>query len=110
MSSCTSRRPAPRVPGEPEMITRPFSSTSGSNAAAAAVAILLFVVTAAAQGPSLDPALLTKPPTDAWPTYHGDYSGRRYSTLKQIDTSTVANLRIEWQYRANISPQGAQTG
>lgn len=26
-----------------------------------------------AQGP-LDPALLLKPPTDAWPTYHGDYT------------------------------------
>ena len=37
---------------------------------------------AAVQAQGLDPALLTKPPTDAWPTYHGDYSGRRFSTLK----------------------------
>jgi len=74
-----------------------------------AVVIAAVVVTLSAQA-ELDPQLLKKPPTDAWPTFHGDYSGRHYSTLKQIDTSTVANLRIEWQSRANISPQGAQTG
>ena len=34
-----------------------------------------------AQG--LDAAALLKPPTDAWPTYNGDYSGRRYSPLSQ---------------------------
>jgi len=31
-------------------------------------------------GQALDPALLTKPATDSWPTYAGDYSQRRYST------------------------------
>ena len=33
----------------------------------------------------LDPALLTKPLGDSWPTYSGDYSGKRYSLLKQIN-------------------------
>jgi acido-empty-quinoprotein group A len=56
-----------------------------------------------AQG--LDPALLTKPPVDAWPTHHGDYSGRRYSTLKQIDFRNVKGLTLAWIYRANT--QGA---
>ena len=37
----------------------------------------------------LDPALLGKPPVDAWPTHHGDYSGRHYSTLNQINQSNV---------------------
>ena len=27
----------------------------------------------------LDPALLLKPLGDSWPTYAGDYSGKRYS-------------------------------
>jgi alcohol dehydrogenase (cytochrome c) len=38
-------------------------------------------------GQALDPAVLTKPlgTTDAWPTYSGDYSGKRYSALKQIN-------------------------
>ena len=34
---------------------------------------------------ALDPALLKKPATDSWPTYHGDYSGKRYSVLDQIN-------------------------
>jgi acido-empty-quinoprotein group A len=58
----------------------------------------------------LDPALLTKPPTDSWPTYHGDYSGRRYSTLSQINADNVKNLTLAWIYRANTRPEGAVTG
>ena len=33
----------------------------------------------------LDPAELLKPLGDSWPTYSGDYSGKRYSPLTQID-------------------------
>ena len=47
----------------------------------------------------LDPALLTKPATDAWPTYHGDYSGRRFSTLTQINQSNVKHLTLAWIFR-----------
>ena len=51
----------------------------------------LFLASAAlvAQVGGLNPAKLGAPPTDAWPTYNGDYSGRRYSPLKQIDTSNA---------------------
>src|SRR4026208_1239339 len=62
-----------------------------------------------AQGP-LDPALLGKPPVDAWPTYHGDYSGRHYSTLNQINQSNVKHLTLSWLYRANTNTQGAIAG
>jgi alcohol dehydrogenase (cytochrome c) len=61
-----------------------------------------------AQG--LDPGLLTRPPVDAWPTHHGDYSGRRYSTLKEINARTVKSLTLAWVYRANTSPGGAIIG
>ena len=71
---------------------------------------LVSVALAADPPAGLDPALLTKPPTDSWPTYHGDYSGRRYSTLSQINTDNVKGLSLAWIYRANTSPQGAQTG
>ena len=60
--------------------------------------------------PQLHPALLGKPPVDAWPTYHGDYSGRHYSTLSQINQTNVKNLGLAWLYRANTNAQGAQTG
>jgi acido-empty-quinoprotein group A len=60
--------------------------------------------------PQLDQALLGKPPVDSWPTYHGDYSGRHYSTLSQINQANVKNLGLAWLYRANTNPQGAETG
>ncbi len=47
----------------------------------------------------LDPASLTKPLGESWPTYSGDYSGRRYSSLKQIDQSNVKNLTLAWTSR-----------
>jgi acido-empty-quinoprotein group A len=51
-------------------------------------------------GQGLDPALLTRPPTDAWPTYNGDYSGRRFSSLKQLNQSNVKHMQLAWVYRA----------
>src|SRR5262247_2606692 len=62
-----------------------------------------------AQGP-LDPSLLLKPATDAWPTYHGDYSGRHYSTLKQINASNVKGLTLAWIHRVNLNTTGAIIG
>jgi glucose dehydrogenase len=46
-------------------------------------------------------ALAAQIPTDSWPTYHGDYSGRRYSPLKQITTANVKGLALAWVYRLN---------
>lgn len=54
-----------------------------------------------AAGQILDPALLLKAPSEAWPTYNGDYSGRRFSPLSQVNQSTVKNLSLAWIYRAN---------
>ena len=47
----------------------------------------------------LDPAKLLQPPTDTWPIYNGDYSGRRFSPLKTINTSNVHSLSLAWTYR-----------
>jgi alcohol dehydrogenase (cytochrome c) len=55
-------------------------------------------------------ALAGQTPTDTWPTYHGDFSGRRYSALKQIDTANVKNLTLAWVYRLNTSRAGAVVG
>src|ERR1700729_3790201 len=48
---------------------------------------------------ALDPSALLPPPTDTWPTYNGDYSGRRYSTLDQINSSNINSLTLAWIYR-----------
>jgi alcohol dehydrogenase (cytochrome c) len=52
----------------------------------------------------LDPALLTKPLSDSWPTYSGDYSGKRYSLLTQIDQSNVKNLSLAWVGKVTPGP------
>ena len=51
---------------------------------------------------NLDPAALYRSLSDSWPTYSGDYTGKRYSVLKQINTSNVANLGLSWV--ARITP------
>ena len=60
----------------------------------------------AAQGRGLDPADLLKPLGDSWPTYSGDYSGKRYSSLKQINQTTVKSLTLAWTVRLIDGPGG----
>jgi alcohol dehydrogenase (cytochrome c) len=52
-------------------------------------------------GQELTPNALTRPASDTWPTYNGDYSGRRNSPLTQIDRSNVKNLGLQWIYRTS---------
>jgi len=62
-------------------------------------ALLLCAVSVRAQG--LDPKLLLQPPTGTWPSYNGDYSGRRFSTLSQINRDNVASLTLAWAFQAH---------
>jgi alcohol dehydrogenase (cytochrome c) len=50
-------------------------------------------VAAQSEAPSLQPL------ADSWPTYSGDYSGRRYSALTQINAANVKNLTLAWAAR-----------
>ena len=50
----------------------------------------------------LNPAKLLAQPTDTWPVYHGDYSGRRYSPLTRINSSNVKGLTMAWFYRTGV--------
>jgi len=47
----------------------------------------------------VDRALLIKPLAESWPSYSGDYTGKRYSSLTQIDQSNVKNLTLAWSTR-----------
>lgn len=60
----------------------------------------------------LDPSEILKPLTEQWPTYSGDYSGRRYSLLKQINPSTVKNLSLSWvtRFTTGCGPTGVEAG
>ena len=42
---------------------------------------------------------MLKPLADSWPTYSGDYTGRRYSSLTQVNQTTVKNLTLAWTRR-----------
>ena len=54
----------------------------------------------------VDPATLTKPLADEWATFAGDYTSRRYSTLKQINTTNVKNLTLAWMTTVLTGPRG----
>jgi acido-empty-quinoprotein group A len=69
--------------------------------------ILLFLASVlhapfvSAQG--LDPAALLKPATDTWPTYNGDYSGRRFSPLDQINATNIDSLTLAWIFPVRVA-------
>ncbi|HET7697438.1 MAG TPA: acido-empty-quinoprotein group A [Vicinamibacterales bacterium] len=60
----------------------------------------------------LDPAALKKPLGDDWTSYSGDYTGRRYSSLAEINQSTVRNLTLAWVSRltSGLPPVGGGGG
>src|SRR5207237_4939681 len=72
-------------------------------------ALLLFLapiaLVAQTQG-GLDPAALLKPLGDSWATYSGDYTGRRYSSLTQINQSNAKNLGLAWLSRGFVQGSG----
>ncbi len=76
---------------------------------AALTTLLSFLLIAPGASPQLlDPHKLLEPATDTWPTYNGDYSGRRYSTLDQVSAKNIKTLAPAWMFR--ISNVGALRG
>lgn len=61
----------------------------------------------ALSGQGLDPAALLKQPVTQWPSYNGDYSGRRFSPLKQINPTNIHNLGLAWAARFSSNNAGA---
>ena len=47
--------------------------------------------------------LLTQPPAANWVSYNGDYTGRRYSALSEINPGNISDLRVEWVFHARNS-------
>ena len=50
---------------------------------------------------AVDTTTFAHPPSVSWPTYNGDYSGRRFSPLTKINTGNVNALSLAWLHRAN---------
>ena len=70
----------------------------------------LIGITCLLSAQELDPKKLLSPPTDTWPTFHGDYSGRRHSPLKQINSENIQNLGLAWVYRVGGGGSNAAFG
>jgi quinohemoprotein ethanol dehydrogenase len=82
-----------------------------SAAAAAAIAALL-VTSGLAQEPrtsrDFSGATLTAPPTTNWPTNGGNLYNQRYSPLKTINRTNVAQLKAVWRARLRGSGTAPQ--
>ena len=73
-----------------------------------AVALASALVLSAAVG--LEPSELLKPLGEQWTSYSGDYSGRRYSSLSQINQTNVKSLTLAWAARLTAGPGGTAAG
>src|SRR5690242_21939038 len=71
---------------------------------------LAFLITSSVTllGQGLNPAALRKQPPNSWPTYNGDYSGRRFSSLAQINSSNVHELSLAWAARFTAENPGSR--
>ena len=47
--------------------------------------------------------LLAVPAGTDWTSYNGDYTGRRYSSLNEINAANVSNLRVSWVFHPGNS-------
>ena len=47
--------------------------------------------------------LLARPVAANWPSYNGDYSGRRFSSLDEINAENVSRLRAAWVFHPGNS-------
>ena len=79
---------------------------SGLNLEKLRALLLITLLAGAAVAPmataqTLDSTALLNPPTDTWPTYNGDYSGRRYSTLDQINAGNIGSLTLAWAFNTH---------
>ncbi len=76
-----------------------MKSLSTTKILCAAILLLLFPGRLRSQG--VDPAIIANPSVDSWPSYHGDYSGRRHSQLTQITSQNVSSLALAWAFQTN---------
>ena len=63
-----------------------------------------------AKGKGVPPTELLKPLRESWPTYNGDYTGKRYSALTQVNQSNVRHLTLAWMTRVTPGAGNAPTG
>ena len=70
------------------------TSTAEPNAGQGSISVALDV---------LPEQLVQQPVGKNWLSYNGDYTGRRFSSLEQINTQNMANLRAQWVFHSSNS-------
>src|SRR5579863_5461034 len=65
----------------------------------AVIALIAIALPRIALAQGANEQILLHPPADSWPGYHGDYSGRRHSSLTQITPQNVKNLGLAWAFQ-----------
>ncbi len=70
-----------------------------------AVSALAPFVATAEDAVLLDPAAMRKPLAESWTSYSGDYTGQRFSALKQVDRETVRRLTLAWTEELTAGPE-----
>lgn len=68
------------------------------------ILVLAAACSAVLAAQQVDRTLLLRPLGEAWPTYSGDYSGRRFSGLTQINKDNVTRLTLAWTQRLPAGP------
>ncbi len=58
--------------------------------------LLLASMPSMGQVSGVTPEDLLKPLKDSWPTYNGDYTGKRFSALTQVNRANVKQLTLAW--------------
>ena len=66
---------------------------------AAASAVIAIALPSGVLAQGVDEQKLVHPTADSWPGYHGDYSGRRHSSLHQITPENVKSLTLSWAFQ-----------
>src|ERR1700744_3642910 len=64
-----------------------------------AFAFVALTLSAPVTAQNVTDATLLHPPADTWPGFHGDYSGRRHSSLTQITPQNVNQLTLAWAFQ-----------
>ncbi|MEO6910243.1 MAG: acido-empty-quinoprotein group A [Edaphobacter sp.] len=63
------------------------------------VLLLACAASLPAQGPASGGSIPSV--SESWPTYNGDFSGRRYSALTQINKENVKSLKLAWAFQTH---------
>src|SRR6201992_2346535 len=75
------------------------------------IAVCAYILSIPSGGQSSDPSLARAPGVQAsqlfsrtikddWPSYNGDYTGRRFSSLTQITPQNVRQLQAQWVFHS----------